>query len=530
MPEHLNPFWFVPVDGKAAPRLTLDEWFRGELLTGYVELEVRALTDTHVGGEIEAPELAMVRRHFYRKPDPGRTRERVPTVEGSSLRGMVRAYLEALTNGWVSSHVVKYPKQLDRRHLGFWVGRDPAGGPDDREFKETFPTPRGPRHRYGDAVGPTLVGRPTHLFPPDRLDDGVDRQVRLDPVTAMLGLVTLDRKGEGEDPDAVVSVAGRVAFDDAVFEPASMGFVESLDLNGGAVFGGPKPSRSNWWYFTPKEVRLRVAHLNSGRSLRMAEFVGGELRGRKFYFHQEPRRCVDWYLRMWGHQRLVRVATECVQPGRASRPLRVHFRDLPESLVKLLLVGLFPSARVRHKLGALRALGFGSVELVPLDVRVLRSGSASLSLDPYVTDEGLLAFARGRPDLGAQEVQQREYAVGHLATGAPRSERLWLVDEKAWSRLSLVAYYPRQLDTPHRLFVYPPYRQDRESRDLQRGFARPVLENEVDELRRGTVTSPVALEKVLDRLWNRRQTIDLDRYQERATHYPAVAAEARGLQ
>ena len=67
--------------------------------------------------------------------------------------------------------------------------------------------------------------------------------------------------------------------------------------------GGAKPSASNWWYFEPSEVWKRNLYDKdgyplldrSGRPQQVAEFIGDHLRGRKFYYHQDPVACVKMY-------------------------------------------------------------------------------------------------------------------------------------------------------------------------------------------------------------------------------------------
>jgi hypothetical protein len=583
-PTWMNPFWFVPMDGTPASQLTLAQWGvydegtrtrpqAKDLLTGKIIATLTTLTPLHVSGRIEAPPVgAMRQRYFYRRIHPsdpaGKSR---PVVEGASLRGMLRSYVEALTNGVASSYITgyehsskqaqsgPYAKDKNRRHIGFWVGREPAGKTSSKErfaaYREQFPTPGGNRYRFGDREGVKRCDEPAHMMMPESIGDRVandlapkgGRALHVDATTLMFGLVGLEGEKSGRkdakaynpaQPVPVPAIAGRVRFTDAWFQESDLQQdLTSLDLDGKAILGGGKPSKSSWWYFKPDVIRQRQVSAGSN-TFQLAEFVGGQLRGRKFYFHQEPGRCVQWYLDHWQHQNIRTVSTECIRSGARSETFSIHFEDLPRSLVQLLLVALSPSCGVRHKLGALRPFGFGSVEIQVEDVLVERTGPDGLdltSVPPLQRDEHLLKLARpaeetdgSRAESNESEQDRREHSLVDPKGG-------YLVDELAWSYVRLIGYCPRddkRRAAPHRLFVYPPFRSPQKGappmQPLERGFAFPVQTQDIE--RTGVklpVVSAQVQERVLGGLWKAtKRAIDLDYYQLHADNFAAVNEEA----
>ncbi len=536
MATRMNPFWFVSMRGDPAPVMSLGQWGVYDELrrtrrsagtfTGVIRVRLEALTPLHVGGKVETAGRAMSRRSFYRRLD--RTGHVRPVIEGSTLRGSMRSYLEAVTNGWASSWIAEYPKERGDRHIGFWIGPGAS--------REQFYTPRGERYRFGDA-SKVHEPAPSHVFPPMGTfgqRDGTDLSaVRVDPATVLFGLVaSAGDEGKGEEetgPRPVPAVAGRVRFDDAWFSLDDVRTCHSLDLDMDAIMGGAKASKSNWWYFEPGEVRVR--HV---RHRRVAEFVGGALRGRKRFFHQRPGPCVEWYQQNWTHQRLRTVETECVGAGATSQRFDIHLEEVPKCLVELLLVALAPSCGVRHKIGALRPFGFGSVafhvDSVLREPAGLDGLTAALEGDGLVVDEGLTNFAKaGQIDLdGSKDAFQQQQEARELALKAPDGK--YLVDLKAWADVRLVSHWPARLDQPHRLFVYPPYRQRRQGEQIssvEQGFAYPVQECDVTS--KGIrIPTRSGVGGIPEALWNHtRRAIDLAYYQMHADNYAAVLADSK---
>lgn len=519
MDHYMNPFWFVPMDDQAPPNLTLQEWgvttgHRHDLLTGYIELRLKTLTPLHVAGTVEAaPRRAMSQRHVYRRHHRGENKH-LPVVPGSSLRGMLRGYLEALTNGVASSFVQGYEKKKDDRHIGFWVGKS---DPEKTNAHD------GRRYKYGDRERVHHANWPPHVFPEQDL--GPKDGLRVDPVTLMFGLVGW-AKDSDDKKDRVAALKGRIDVEDAWFHNDDLGFFESLDLDDKAAFGGAKPGKSTWWYFTPGEIRERRV-----RHFRVAEFVGSQLRGRKFYFHQDPASCINFYRRNWRPQKLVAVRTEAVRPGAVSTPFRVHFTDLPRALVKLLLVGLFPSNGVRHKAGGLRPFGYGSIEFECDGVFLENGGLDALDLtkQSHRPDQQLKDFATGGGGRNNSAGGNRELDLSYQPNGM---QAAYLTNEQAWTYLRLIGFCPAQIQHSERLFVYPPYRQGGNFSHIERGFARPVKAEEVEHAVSGRLpirSAPMlvgAVKALSER--KKRVALDLDYYQHNARNFAFAKQQALG--
>ncbi|RME26834.1 MAG: hypothetical protein D6798_05855 [Deltaproteobacteria bacterium] len=536
MPEHyMNPFWFVPTDGEVGARFSVVGWGLAaadgpgegtatdgdtELLTGRIHLRLKTLTPLHVTGAIDPPANgAMQHRHFYRRKDPaGAVR---PVVEGSSIRGMLRAYVEALTNGFVSVYKDAYEKvdgSQDHnrgRHVGFRVGPEPKEGTRKAEWDRQ----RDGRFVFGDQERVHAVNRPDHLWAPASVAraDGPGRfrdEVRLDAASVMFGLT-----GSGEDTGEAdrMAIAGRVRIDDAWFSDDALQQHDSLDLASNASMGGPKPNKSSWWYFKPGLVRERSVRARGGLK-RVAEFVGADqYRGRKFYFHQDPGRCVRWYRDNW--RGLKTVATECVGGGRASEVFTIHFDGLPRSLVRLLVVALTPSQGVRHKLGGLRPFGFGSVEFDIDRIDLLMPGLDGLDLHAGGPWREASAAERSALLADGTDEQTRELALAHVGT--------CLVDPNAWKWMRLIATWNSNfVGTEASLFVYPPFKEPG-------GFARPVQSQAVRNVRvdRKRVhlpeSRPQVLKQIPGAIASTNPTKDLDHYQETARNFDAVKKNAR---
>jgi CRISPR/Cas system CSM-associated protein Csm3 (group 7 of RAMP superfamily) len=583
-----NPFWFVPTHGDTAACLPLEKWgvydpktrrvpaaaqagSPRELLTGRVVMTLTTITPLHVAGKIEAsPGPQMKMRHFYRRKRIGADGEpeELPVIEGSSVRGTVRAYIEALTNGVASSYTVgfehssrdpkrgPYAKQFNSRHLGFWVGPAPGTkeGGNSRErreaFASTFSVGGGTRHVFGSAGGRDVIDGGAHLWVPPKLGDrlgtdlaptGADlHPVAADAATLMFGLVTLDaetktepdKKEDKARPAPVHALRGRVRFGDVWFRGADLEISQegSLDLPTAAGMGGPKPSRSTWWYFPPAEVRLR--RVRQGAFV-TAEFVGARsYRGRKFYFHQDPTRCIRWYRSNWGHQSLRTVPTERVKGGTTSSEFVVEFENLPRCLVELLLVALRPSCGVRHKLGGLKPFGYGSVEFNVNRVELERRGPESLDLSAsrWRTDQSLTVLAQGTdttkyPNFAKQQ-EGREMALKD-------AEGNWLASMSAWSLLRTIAYCPKPqaMESEPRLFAYPVFfspPRGVQAHPLERGFAYPFSERDLQTVGvpPGRVTAESASNIAKQIGQRHKRTIDIDYYQGSANGWAALVAEA----
>lgn len=493
--EWMNPYDFVPLpDGVARARTFTLEEFGAERLSGTIHLRMKTLTPLHVAGPIQAPDKgAMRRRCFYQQRDP-QGRE-APCVPGTSIKGALRAYVEALTNGWFSALQAHYEEEPKKRAMSFTVVAR------DEQDKEVV-LPRG-------------------YWVPERLERDDTGHERLDVASFLFG-ITLAGGSDGDESGAR-GRRGRVSFSDVYFNGQDLEEATSLDLDSDAAFGEPKPRRNNFWYFTPGHFLVQEKWTPRGTVLRVLSPHGERLRGRKFYFHQDPVRCVRWYKENWRWMKLMEVKTEVVRAGSLSQPFTLRFEGLPARLLQLLLFVLCPPGRTRHKLGALKPFGFGSVELV-----VNR-----LELDPVGL--GLLDAAPASRD-GNEHLE--------AAREAPPFIEAELLNEQAWAWLRHILHCPEVMGERW-LFVYPPYHQA--GRDVsEKGFAKVLTTKDLPEsvsellnkkagkwnvpgVRIGE-RDPKLVAEIVERLaadaTRGKETIDLPTYQRRAQSYQTVCQVA----
>ena len=265
MPHYPNPFDFVPFP--SAPILGTEEQFDalGVKLSGYLELEIKALTPVHVVGRVEGG-AAENQSFFFQQNDQ-------PCIPASSIRGCLRSFTEALTAGWVSQATPEYPKEYRGRHVGFMTFENYV--PKRSSRRRTSPPAVDPAFKPGAGSG------------------------ELDVASYLFGTVVEGKQAEHEEQ----SRKSKVWVEDAYLPSEAITFDEDWwapDIGGKAFMGGAKPSASNWWYFSPAEVWQR--NLPNGGSV--AEFIGERFRGRKFYYHQDPLKCVPKYhpdSRIWSY-------------------------------------------------------------------------------------------------------------------------------------------------------------------------------------------------------------------------------------
>jgi CRISPR/Cas system CSM-associated protein Csm3 (group 7 of RAMP superfamily) len=106
MPHYPNPFDFVPFT--SAPILRAEEQFDalGEKFSGYLELEIKALTPVHVVGRVEGG-AAEHKSFFFRQSG-------LPCIPASSIRGCLRAFTEALILSIQKKNIVAAMSVLER--------------------------------------------------------------------------------------------------------------------------------------------------------------------------------------------------------------------------------------------------------------------------------------------------------------------------------------------------------------------------------------------------------------------------------
>lgn len=479
MPHHPNPFYFVPFQESAS--LIEADRFAGEpTLTGYLEVEITPLTPVHVIGRVEPVVGAEGRRikasHFDRQDGEA-------VIPGSSIRGMLRSFVEALTNGWVTEVTPEYTKVFKGRHLGF-SAFEPT--PGDKPGRET----RGPA--IPPAYRPDLTGG------------------KIDIASLLFGIVT-----EGSSAAQSVARRGCVIVEDALFSPdlleANGGVMP--DVDGGATLGGPHPSASTWWYMEPHTVWNRVARITlrdgNERTLQSAEYVGERYRGRKYYFHQNPGACVKHYLPGgdWAN-----AATKITTYGYGAETLsssttvgfRMYVTRIPEPLLNLLLFALMPGSKIRHKIGAGQAFGYGSIDVRVVGAHLRGDG---IGIPGQLVDQ-TERFVRSRSSEASDELVRCGLAN--------------LVDEDALLSLAQILTWP---PAEGAVYVYPSYAP----KQFQQVVTYAEFERAVEK--RGLRPSPAGLKVDRERarlvasaLWETKRTIDLELYQSRADGWSDIAA------
>lgn len=336
-----NPFDFVPFQEKPLLYSAEELDGLGAQLTGYIELTMTALTPVHIVGTQDRG-TSSSRSHMFRQ-------DGTYCVPAASIRGCMRAFIEAVTSGWVSQATPEYPKKRNERHIGFST------------FEKYLS-----RGRTQTRISPPAV---TPEFDPRNAADG-----EIDVASYLFGVVieppeTEESTATKESSDGAAR-RGKVWTEDAYLDNRDVvsGKHWLPDIAGDAFMGGAKPSASNWWYLQPDEIWKRSTKDRYGNTHEVAEFVGDHAWGRKFYYHQKPLACIEYYnghRGQWRYSRsrpFHRVDLSCMEENRKTSPFRIYVSRLPQQFVGLLLLALLPGQTMRHKLGYGKAYGYGSVE------------------------------------------------------------------------------------------------------------------------------------------------------------------------
>lgn len=466
MSHYPNPFDFVPFP--SAPILRTEAEFdnMGDKFSGYLELEIRALTPVHVVGRVE--DRTERKSLFFRQSG-------LPCIPSSSIRGCLRAFTEALTAGWISRANTNYPKEYGGRHVGFNI------------FESD----------------PEMGNRRTSAFKPKANSNEID------VATYLFGTVIEGKPTEYE----VQSSKSRVWVEDAYIPLEAIAFREDWwapDIRGKAFMGGAKPSASNWWYFEPEKVwRRNLSNKDGspmkdgfGRRQEVAEFIGYNLRGRKFYYHQDPVACVKIYHRdynYWNYNNnFDPVCLECMQQDALTNTFRLYLDSIPRSLFLLLLriLLLQPKATMRHKVGYAKSYGYGSIEFI-LKSAQLRTASP----------------------------------------GIPKALKVWNIIAGSWSEAALahagltdlidhnaLAWLARILGWPHNdlLFVYPRYRAHEFQQAIKYKQFLNELKNRGLTIADKMIVNPKDGRAIAEAVWNVKKPIDFRLYQERAVGWDII--------
>ena len=262
----------------------------------------------------------------------------------------------------------------------------------------------------------------------------------IDLASFLFGCVSPEREEVEEKQRGSQGWRGRLIIEDARVPPENLNGEKSPhrmpDVDDSAFMGGPHPSASSWWYQKPYGIRLRPV-----RNFNVCDFIGAGFRGRKFYYHQDPNRCVDWYVNSgeWKGRRDHPVYTfpvECLEVGTTTESFRLYFENVPEVMLKLLLLVLQPGNRLRHKLGYGKAYGYGSINFI-VKGGVIRSQET-----------------RSTATFAAEEILQQIHSV---LWDDGKLEQIGLnqfLDRKSLEKLAQILRYDEPLN---QLFTYPPF-------------------------------------------------------------------------
>jgi len=479
MSHYPNPFDFVPFP--SAPILRTEQQFDalGEKLSGYLELEIKALTPVHVVGRFEAG--ASEHQSFFFQQDDQ------PCIPASSIRGCLRAFIEALTAGWVSQ--AQPPQEYQKvyglapgmrnkgRHIGFCTFEDYLNDRPSVHHRVSPPAVN-PAFKPGSGEG------------------------KLDVASYLFGLVAEGRQANLEEQ----AWKSKIWVEDAYLDPTSItrnGYWMPDIAMGNAFMGGAKPSASNWWYFRPAEIWKR----NLPRAAPVAEFVGEYFRGRKFYYHQDPLACIQKYdpeKGQWVYQKDAYhpVRLECMAREKTTLLFRIYLDGVPQPLFQLLKNIIQPGEHIRHKLGYAKAYGYGSIEF--------RIKSANLRTVGLGIPEALELR-----DVSAVNWDMESLAKYGVADFVDQEALAWLARILGWPHEDLLFMYPQYMT------LDPRTQKLKQPRPIEYAEYEHRIKSKMPVSNPMTVTSKDS-RAIAETLWDLKRPIDFRLYQERAKDWDKI--------
>ena len=348
-----NPFDFVPFVEFGPSLYSLKEFVTSDkLMTGYLTVRIKALTPVHIVGDQDAAASAPLdttqeKENYKIRKSSFFRRKGTAFIPSSTIRGCLRSFIEAATNGWVSQFTPNYEQKSGNRKYGFKVD-----GTVQVQNQARF-----------DPKIPSALNEKYIL--PLEVSDAID-------VSSFLFGYTPE---DGKARKGCVVIEDASLADDSLDRGASYTVPDIIDQ---AFMGGPHPSASSWWYQYPHQIRLSKFNDSEGRPQVGVDFIGSGYRGRKFYFHQNPVECVKLYTireNNWptrNNHPLYTFSVECLKPKSETDEFRIYFEEIPEQLLKILILALTPGSpgteqgapTLRHKIGYGKAYGYGSIEFI----------------------------------------------------------------------------------------------------------------------------------------------------------------------
>lgn len=464
MSHHPVPFDFVPFSANEPMIKTQGEWEKeGQLLSGSIRYKLNSLTPLHIVGKQErngnTSNYQITCSWFTRSAGN-------PVIPGSSIKGMIRSFFEALTNSWVSQATDEFPHG-DKRRIAF-MSYDVPG----RKLAYSSP-------KRTISCGPVI---------PKRLHPRIENE-KMDLASFLFGIVI-----EGNDDNVVRS---RFVFEDVAIElePLDDRCVKLPDIPGKAFMGGPKPMMSNWWYFRPYAI---ARHTVGGRVL--TDFIGKEYWGRKFYYHQYPQECVQWYRNSenWPHtirkrgQEVSNYYEYPVETSVNSKKFegRIYFERVPKSLLDLVIGILEPGNDIKHKLGYGRAFGMGSIDI---EIKEILASPVETVFDqeaPYSC----------RPGIAADNAY---------------------VDEAAFKWLKRILSFDKLLTDNNFVFTYPPFDGENFKKTLPWSMIQKITNMGTDD---NCLMNKKVAELIAKSLYGTKKTIHFRYYQKNSDFWSKIAA------
>jgi hypothetical protein len=469
---YMNPFDFVPLPSggpKEVPISLLDK----ARYDGSIEYSLETRTPVHISGKIDKSKNGSFyfQRHFLREGSG-------LVIPGSSIRGMLRSYVEALTGsdfGAVtigdekenysiedSPNETPYGKKEKTRHIGFKIQGE--NHPNWNNRMNLFYKKGAVKYECNNTV-----------------PQGFSRSLGYDSASFLFGCVSKENEANAK--------SGRLDFDDIQIDSSKIRLInaKALDVDGNAAMGAPNPSASTAWYFTPGEVRTRRVRPHGGKEFDAWEVIADKVRGRKFYFHQNALECFNHYNVYWnrnnsdsdvGFMPLKPYQVESIAPRQVVPCGKIFFRDLPLTLIKLLLNAIELDETKAHKLGALKPFGFGSVKLA---VNGVNFRLHTQFLDKPQTDRTII----DQEDISS------------------------LIDIRAKNWLDKINMLPSKENQKAYKFIYPPFNFSARSDD-EKGFALVLKTRDYAK------PEPESCKKT---------TMYFDQYQRKATNFETVMGD-----
>ena len=471
MSHNPNPFDFVPFQKEPTLR-TIDQIEKNEdIFSGYIELKIKTLTPIHISGN-KNDNITK----FYKLNNKA-------IIPGSSIRGCIRSFVEALTNGLISEVNEDYEKDFDDRHIRI-------------KTEEHLPSKN---FLYENLVESNLIDIASYLF---------------------------GNVGEKQGNKEGKSIKSKIIFEDCSFESETLNSRDYWipDIEGKAIMGGANPSASSWWYFKPYKIRKRNVYLRDKRRNKInkppkevAEFIGKGFRGRKFYYHQSPTRCINYYLPGNGNWNYTQRAPfyskriECVESNLSSNSFRIYLNKIPKSILAILILSLFPGQNIRHKIGFGKAFGYGSIEFELISAKLRKNIKGNLL---PLSDESLLIREIISLEFDKEKTKKFFKNIGN--------ENNTYIDWKAKKNLEIIAgYYSSDI-----IFTYPPYDSNNFKKVIPWNDFKKYIPDNYKIINEEVVIEGKQWARIAHIFFNQKKTIDFVFYQTKSNKWDEIVNRA----